>query len=303
MRVIITGGTGLIGSALSKHLADTGHEVVVLSRSPERHAGKMPKGVRVVGWDAQSAAGWGELADGAGAIVNLAGAGIADGRWSDARKKAILQSRLNAGKAVVEAIEAAQQKPGVLIQSSAVGYYGGGSREVKTESAPAGADFMAKVCASWEDSTAAVEAMGVRRVIIRTGIVLDEDEGALPKMLMPFKLFAGGPVGNGQQPLPWIHIDDEVRAIAYAITNESMQGPYNLTSPEKHDNESFGKVIGKVMHRPAFMPAPSFAMRLIFGEMADVLLEGQQAVPDKLQDAGFSFEYPTAESALREILS
>lgn len=302
MRVIITGGTGLIGSALSKHLAEAGHEVIVLSRSPERHAGSTPAGVRVVGWDAKTAEGWGALADGAGAIVNLAGAGIADGRWTESRKEAILQSRLGAGRAVVEAVEAAENKPEVLIQSSAVGYYGGGSREVKTESDPPGDDFLARVCKDWEASTEAVEAMGVRRVIIRTGIVLDEDEGALPKMLLPFKLFAGGPVGDGKQPFPWIHIEDEVRAIAHAITHSEMEGPYNLAGPEKHDNASFSKVIGKVMRRPAFMPAPGFAMRLVFGEMADVLLEGQQAVPDRLQATGFAFEYPTAESALRDIL-
>lgn len=303
MRVIITGGTGLIGSRLAAQQAQAGHEVIVLSRDPARHAGDLPAAVRAVAWDARSAAGWGELADGAGAIVNLAGAGIADGRWSAARKQAILQSRLDAGRAVVEAVRTAESKPKVVVQASAVGYYDSQVGGALNESAPPGSGFLPEVCQAWEASTEAVEGMGVRRAILRSGIVLAKEGGALPKMLLPFKLFAGGPVGSGKQPMPWIHIEDEVGAIRAIIEDESARGPFNLAGPEMHDNASFSRVIGRVMRRPAFMPAPTFAMRLVFGEMADVLLEGQPAVPARLQEMGYRFRFATAEAALRDILA
>ncbi|MCB0216263.1 MAG: TIGR01777 family protein [Caldilineae bacterium] len=302
MRVIITGGTGLIGRALASSLARDGHEVIVLSRDPSRHT-DLPAGVRAVRWDARSAADWGELADGAGAIVNLAGDNIAAGRWTAERKRRIRQSRIDAGRAVSEAIAAASNKPGVLVQASAVGYYGGQASGPLTEDAPSGDDFLAGVCRDWEASTAGVEAMGVRRVVTRIGVVLDGQGGALPRMLLPFKLFAGGPVGSGAQPFPWIHLDDVVGAMRFLIEDASASGVYNLSGPEPHDNASFSRVIGRVMHRPAFMPAPGFAMRLAFGEMADILLEGAQAVPARLEQAGYRFQQATAEAALREILS
>ena len=302
MRVIITGGTGLIGRALSSSLARDGHEVIVLSRDPGRHA-DLPAGVRAVSWDARSAAGWGELAEGAGAVVNLAGDNIAAGRWTAERKRRIRQSRVDAGRAVSEAIAAATDKPGVLVQASAVGYYGGQASGPLGEDAPSGDDFLASVCRDWEASTAGVEAMGVRRVVTRIGVVLDGQGGALPQMLLPFKLFAGGPVGSGKQPFPWIHLDDVVGAMRFLIEDASASGVYNLSGPEPQDNASFGRIIGRVMHRPAFMPAPGFAMRLVFGEMADILLEGQQAVPARLEQAGYRFRHASAEAALREILA
>lgn len=302
MRIIITGGTGLIGRPLSQALAAEGHEVIVLSRQPEK-VKNVPAGVKVQKWDGKSAEGWGELADGAGAIVNLAGAGIADQRWSAARKQLIRQSRIDAGKAVMEAIAAANAKPGVLIQASAVGYYGVQNGDAQlTESASPGGDFLSKVCFDWEASTAPVAKLGMRRAVIRTGVVLSNEGGAFPKQVLPFKLFAGGPVGSGKQWYPWIHIDDEVRAIQFLIVNERASGPFNLTAPNPVTNQEFGRLIGEVLGRPAFMPAPGFAMKIAFGEMSVILLEGQRAIPQKLLELGFKFKYETAQAALRALL-
>lgn len=301
MRVIIAGGTGLIGRPLAAVLISEGHEVVVLSRNPVTTK-NMPTGVTLTEWDGASAAGWGHLADGAGALINLAGEGIADGRWSEERKARILNSRVQAGEAMVQAIEQASAKPSVLIQASAVGYYGPRGDEVVTEASSPGSDYLARVCFAWEASSAAASKLGVRRPILRTGIVFSNDGGAFPKMLLPFRLFAGGPIGSGKQWYPWIHIDDEVRAILFLLNHGEADGPFNLAAPEPLTNKELAQVIGKVMGRPAFFPMPGFAMQAIFGEMATVLLDGQRAAPERLQALGFTFNYPTAEAALRALL-
>ncbi len=301
MKVIITGGTGLIGAALASSLAADRHDVIVLSRSPQK-ATNLPGSVQVVAWDGRSAKGWGRLADGADAMINLAGESIAEGRWTPERKRRIEQSRLEAGQAVVEAIQAATQKPGVLVQSSAVGYYGPGDNREIPEDTPPGNDFLARVCVAWEASTAAVEALGVRRVIIRTGIVLSAAGGALPRLLLPFKLGVGGPLGRGEQPFPWIHLDDEVAAIRFLLEHPTASGPFNLTAPQSLTNAQFGQVLAKVLRRPALLPTPAFALKLAFGEMASALLEGQQAVPRRLQELGFQFKYPQAAGALENLV-
>jgi uncharacterized protein (TIGR01777 family) len=300
MRVIITGGTGLIGRALAQSLVTDGHEVIVLTRNPNRSSG-LPTAVKLVVWNGESANGWSQFADSADAIVNLAGEGIADGRWSEERKRSIYLSRVNAGKAVMEAIEAATIKPKVLIQSSAVGYYGASDDRILTESAGPGADFLAQVCFDWEASTAGASSLGVRRVVIRTGIVLSNDGGAWPKIVLPFKLFAGGPMGNGKQYWPWIHLEDEVRAIRFLMENPEASGVYNLSAPTPLTSSEFAKVLGGVMGRPAFFPAPAPALKIALGEMSTVLLDGQRAVPQRLQDVGFTFKYASAESAFRAL--
>lgn len=305
MRVIITGGTGLIGRALANSLAHDKHEVIVLSRNKNRTAG-LASGVKVVEWDAKTAQGWGSLVDGAGAIVNLAGESIAGegfppSRWTPERKKRIRDSRISAGKAIVEAISAAKNKPAVLIQSSAVGYYGVHGDEEITESSPAGSDFLAGVAKEWEASTAAVDGMGIRRVIVRTGIVLSTKGGVLPQLSLPFKLFAGGPIGSGKQQMPWIHIDDEVAAIRYLMDTPTATGAFNLSAPEPLNNAALGRVMGRVMGRPAFIPTPGFVFKIAFGELATLLLDGQRAVPKRLLESGFSFKYADAESALRDL--
>ena len=307
MRVVITGGTGLIGRALSENLASDGHEVIVLSRSPER-ATHLPQGVLAERWDARTAEGWGHLAEGAGAIVNLAGASLAgEGffptRWTAERQRVIRESRINSSRAVVEAVARAEERPGVVVQSSAVGYYGFHGDEVLTEEDGPGNDWAARFTAQeWEPSTAAVEEMGVRRVVARTGVVLSTEGGALPRLLLPFRLFAGGPMGSGDQWYSWIHLQDQVRALRFLIESEEASGAYNLTAPDPMTNGDLAKLIGQIMGRPAFIPVPGFAMRTAFGEVAEVVLKGQRAVPQRLLDQGFAFQFASAEAALKDLL-
>jgi uncharacterized protein (TIGR01777 family) len=308
MRVLITGGTGLIGRALSASLASDGAEVIVLSRSPER-ATNLPAGVRAERWDAHTAAGWVHLADGADAIVNLAGANLSGGgllprRWTAERKRAIRDSRLDAGRAVVQAVSQASRKPGVVVQSSGVGYYGFRGDELLDEDASPGDDFLARLARDdWEPSTAPVEEMGIRRVVIRTAAVLDKDEGALPSMMLPFRLFVGGALGSGNQGLSWIHRADEVAAIRFLIDNREARGAFNLSAPNPITNASFGRALGRVLGRPYYFPVPALAMKLAFGQVTSVLLEGQRAVPHRLLDLGFVFRFPDLEAALRNLLA
>jgi hypothetical protein len=268
----------------------------------------LPGGVRVEGWDARTAQGWGHLADGADAIVNLAGSSIAGqgffpSRWTDEQRRLIRESRLNSSRAVVEAVAQAGQKPRVVIQASGVGYYGYRGDETLTEEAEPGDDWAARFTAEeWEPSTAAVEEMGVRRVVIRTGVVLSTDDGALPRLLLPFRLFVGGPMGNGKQWVSWIHPEDQARAIRFLLDNGEARGAYNLSAPDTVTNGELAKIIGKVMGRPSWIPVPGFALRLAFGEVAEVVLKGQQAVPQRLLDLGFEFQFPAAESAMKDLL-
>ncbi len=301
MRVLITGGSGLIGRALSANLARDGNEIIILSRQPERIVG-LPMGVSARWWDSHTTEGWSSLVDGTDAIINLAGENISSGRWSDERKHAILKSRSSAGQAVVQAVRAAARKPRIVIQASGIGYYGPYGDEEITEETPPGHDFLAQLAANWESSTASLESLGVRRAIIRTGVVLSIEGGALPRMLLPFRFFAGGRLGSGRQWFPWIHIADEVGAIRFLIENETANGPFNLTAPVPLNNAEFSRLLGQQLRRPALMPIPAFALRLLFGEMATVLLDGQRAIPRRLVQLGFTFQFPEAELALRDLL-
>ncbi len=301
MRIIIAGGSGLIGSALAKDLSDKGYEVIVLSRTPSAVQRWLPPGVRCLGWDGKTAQGWGELADGAKAIVNLAGVNLSQGRWTDARKRLILRSRTEPGQAVIEAIQSATSKPEVVVQASAVGYYGPHGDDQVTEQTPKGRDFLAEVCEKWEASTLGVEQVGVRRVIIRTGVVLAKNGGALPLMALPYRLFIGGPIGSGSQWLPWISLKDEATAIRFLIEDPSTSGPYNFSAPNPLTNKDFGRLLAKVLNRPAFVPAPAFFFRVAFGEMSTILLDGQRQIPRRLLDQGYIFQFPDAEAALRDI--
>lgn len=302
MRILVTGGTGLIGRALVADVRRDAHEVVVLSRNPAR-APDLAPGVEVQPWDGRTVAGWGPLVNGVDAVVNLAGENISSGRWTAARKARIAQSRLDAGRALVQAIAAATHKPRVLIQASAVGYYGPRGTEALTEDAPPGEDWLSQLAVEWEAVTRPVEDSGVRRAIIRTGVVLTRAGGALPKMALPFRFFIGGPVGSGRQILPWIHRADVVAAIRFLIDHADARGPFNLTAPEAPTNAEFGRALGRAMRHPAWLPVPGFALRLLFGEMATVLLTGQRAVPAKLQQLGFTFRFPTLDAALADIFN
>ncbi len=252
-------------------------------------------------WDGRSTQGWGHLADGAYAIVNLAGENIAEGRWTAERKRRIRQSRLNAGRAVVEAVQKAKQKPSVVVQASGVGYYGPRGDEEITEDFSPGSDFLGKLALKWEYSTAPVEDWGVRRVVIRTGVVLSLEGGALPRLLLPFRFFVGGPLGDGRQWVPWIHITDEVRAIRFLMEKEDARGPYNLTAPNPVTNRELVRVLGQVLRRPAWFPVPAPVLRLLLGEMSAVLLTGQRALPRRLLETGFAFRFPDIRSALQNL--
>lgn len=304
MKVLITGGTGLIGSALADSLVKDGHQVVVLTRNPNRKLNGLGA-VRLLKWDGRSGEGWSQELEGADAIVNLAGESIAPqaGRWTAERKKRIKQSRIDVTKAVVDGIRRVSQKPAVLIQGSAVGYYGTHDDEIIRENAPAGNDFLADVVKEWEAVSQPVEAMGVRRVLARTGVVFAKEGGPLPVLALPFKMFVGGPVGSGRQYLPWIHIDDEVAAIRFLIENDKASGPFNFTAPNPITNKEFAQVMGRVLGRPSFFPTPGFIMNLMLGEASTLALDGQRAVPNALQKAGYRFKFSHAESALRDLLS
>jgi uncharacterized protein (TIGR01777 family) len=300
-KIIIAGGTGLIGSALATDLAAIGHEIILLSRNPSKRPA-LPAITRALAWDGSTATGWGAEADGATAIVNLAGATISRPPWTEGYKRRILASRVNAGKAVVEAVSAAARKPGVVIQSSGVGYYGLHGDEVVTEETPAGTDFLARVCVEWEASTAAVEAQGTRQVVTRSGLVLSIKGGVLPVIALPFRFFVGGPVGSGRQYMPWIHIADEVAAVRFLIEHDTARGPFNLTAPHPETNKDLGKLLGRVLHRPSFVPTPGMPFKIMLGEMADLLLlGGQRAIPARLQQLGFQFRFPDTEPALRDL--
>lgn len=307
MRVIIMGGTGMIGRALAAELAGVGYEVIALSRNPARATGGQA-GVRAERWDGRTATGWGTLADGALAIVNLAGENLAGrgflpARWTAERKRLIRESRLLAGQAVVEAVTAAQTKPRVVIQASGIGHYGSRGDEILTEEAAAGTDFLAELTVAWEASTAPVTALGVRHVIIRSGVVLSPTEGALARLLLPYRFFVGGPFGNGRQWFSWIHPADEVAAIRFLIEHPTAHGPFNLCAPEPLTNAEFGRTLGRVLRRPSWLPVPAFALRLALGEVAGTVLDSQRGVPRKLLDLGFRFRFGDAESALRDLLA
>jgi len=297
MRVVITGGTGLIGGALAAELAGAGEDVVVLSRTPKPE--KAPPGTSIEGWDTQSVDSLASIIDGADAVVHLLGEGIASGRWSAARKREIEESRVRSSAAVAEAIGKASSKPGLLVQGSAVGFYGGDAWHEVDETAPAGRDYLAEVCKRWE---AASEGVDARRVVLRTGVVLSLAGGAFPKIVKPIKLGVGGKLGNGKQPFPWIHLADEVGAIRFLLAAEGAQGAFNLTAPGVLTNAEFTKVVGRVAGRPTLFPAPAVALKVVLGEMSTLLLDGQRAVPKGLLDAGYEFRFPDAESAVRDLL-
>ena len=306
MKILIAGGSGLIGREFVRQSLAAGDQPLVLTRQPEGSLA-LPAGAQAIQWDAKSAQGWGEIINTVDAVVNLAGENIAGekffpARWSDDRKARILRSRLDAGEALVEAIQAAENKPQVFVQSSAIGYYGTHGDQALTEKSSAGHDFVAEVSQQWEAVSKPVEALGVRRVIVRTGVVLSTLGGALPRMVLPYRLFAGGPFGHGRQWYSWIHLEDTAAALRFLIANPQASGPVNLTAPNPLTNANFGKALGKVLRRPSLVPLPGFIMRLMFGEVATVVLDGQRVLPEKLQTLGFAFRFLTAEDAFQNLL-
>ncbi|HUU64290.1 MAG TPA: TIGR01777 family oxidoreductase [Dehalococcoidia bacterium] len=300
MRVLITGGTGLIGKALAMELVGRGHDVTLLSRDPKKAIG-LPDEVRIERWDAHTADGWASLVDGAGAIVNLSGENIAAGRWTPERKRRIRESRLNAGQAVVRAIETVPNKPGVVVQASGIGIYGDCGDEEVTEETPPGHDFLAQFAIEWEHSTSRLQNLGVRWLAIRTGVVLSSAGGALGRMILP-RYFYARRFGSGLQWFPWIHIADEVGAISFLIENEAAYGSFNLSAPNPVTNAMFCERLGKELGRPVPIPIPSSLLSMFLGEMATALLYSQRAVPQRLLQMDFTFRFPGIDLALQDLL-
>lgn len=289
MRVFVTGGTGLIGRHLVQALARRGDTPVVQSRDPEKARRALPPGAEVVGTPA---------VDGCDAVINLAGEPILGGRWSAAFKERLVSSRVETTKRLVAAIAAAARPPRVLVNASAIGYYGVHGDEALDESSAAGADFLAGLCLSWEGAALAATC---RTVLLRTGLVLARDGGAMPRLLTAFRCGLGGPVAGGRQWVSWIHVDDVIGLILAAIDRDAVVGPLNATAPEPVTNATMARVIGRVLRRPAFLPAPGFAVRMALGEGAMLVTEGQKVLPRAALAAGYRFAFPDFEAAVRDV--
>lgn len=308
MAIILVGGSGLVGQGLAARLASQGRQVVILTRDPARR--KARPNITYRRWDGQTASGWADLAEGSEAIFNLAGESIGGTnlariflqRWSRARKNRILESRLSAGRAIVEALRAARVKPAMLVQMSAVGIYGPNDHPALEETAPPGGDFLAGVCPAWEASTEEAETLGVRRVVVRTGLVLSLRGGLFPVILLPFRLFVGGRLGSGLQGVSWIHAEDQARALLHLLDDQEARGVFNLTAPAPVSNSELGRAVARALHRPFWFPVPAFLLRILLGEKATLVLDGQRVIPAALTARGFTFQFPTLESALGDLL-
>lgn len=287
MRVAVTGATGTIGREVARQLSERGDQVVAVSRDPSA------AGIDAVGWDSLDLSGF-------DAVINLAGSPI-DQRWTDEGKKRIRESRLDSTRRVVEALRSADPRPRVLVSQSAEGYYPRGEAPVSEESGP-GSGFLSEVVQAWESEARKAEELGVRVVTARTGVVLSSNGGALPKMLTPFKLGVGGPVAGGSQPFPWIHVGDAAGALIFLLDTEAASGAVNLVAPEKHTNKTFTKTLGKVIKRPTVFPVPSFAIKMLYGEMGSTVTEGSNPDPAKLEQLGYRYDNPGLEGALRREL-
>jgi len=301
MKFIIAGGSGFIGRELVGRLHEAGDEVVLLSRNPSPTRQHIPSSVIVEQWDGVRAGSWTARLDGAAAVINLAGEPMGERRWSRRQKELIRDSRMNATRAIVEGIASATVKPEVLVNASAVGYYGDVPDDEVTEEYPPGSGLLAEVCRGWEAEALRARRMGVRVVLLRTSIALG-DGGALARMLMPFRFFVGGPLGSGRQWFPWIHRDDVVSAIEFGLRERSLEGPVNLAAPEPVRMADFCRTLGRVLHRPSWLPVPAIALKLLLGEMSAMVLTGQKVVPRKLLVAGFHFRFSRLETALQDIV-
>ncbi|MHC4193890.1 MAG: TIGR01777 family oxidoreductase [Planctomycetota bacterium] len=302
-RILITGATGFIGKPLSVELAKNGYDVVALSRRPAGAENLFAGQVKVAEWDATAAARWADLVDGSLAIINLVGENISTGRWTQKKKQLILQSRLDAGSAVTEAIQSARRKPQVLIQASGIGYYGDRGDESLDENSSDGTGFLADVARQWEQSVCGVQAQGVRLATIRLGIVLGAHGGVICRLVPLFHFFLGGHPGSGRQWLAWVHLEDVIGAIRFLLQNANCEGPFNVTAPEPILSKDFYNLLGKTMHRPAVFPMPAFALKLVLGEIAtELLLPSLRVSPQKLLEAGYRFKFPDLNVAFKDIL-
>ncbi|MBE9239875.1 TIGR01777 family oxidoreductase [Synechocystis salina] len=306
MKIILTGVTGFVGRSLVPLLHQQGHELTLLVRSVPKAQRLFPPSsfpqLKAIAYEATESGPWQEQVNGQDAVINLAGEPISE-RWTEAYKTAIFDSRKLGTEKLVEAIAKAERRPQVMISGSAIGYYGTSETETFTERSPAGDDFLAEVCQAWENAAHSVESLGVRLVILRIGIVLGADGGALGKMLPPFKLFAGGPLGSGEQWFSWIDRRDLVALIDKALTDPSLRGTFNATAPNPVKMKEFCHTLGKVLARPSWLPVPDIALELLLGEAAKLVLEGQKVLPEAIAKTDFQFQAPDLETSLRQILA
>ncbi|WP_036482481.1 TIGR01777 family oxidoreductase [Myxosarcina sp. GI1] len=305
MKIAITGATGLVGTRLVEKLNSEGHQILVFTRNSDKAKRIFPStaypNLEVIKYTPDTSGEWQKKVSGSDAVVNLAGEPLAE-RWTKSKKQAIMDSRKQVTEKIVEAIAQAKSKPQVLVSGSAIGYYGTSETATFEESSDSGNDFLARVCQEWEAAAKPAKEYGVRLVILRIGIVL-ANGGALGKMIGPFKMFAGGPIGSGKQWFSWIHREDLVNLICEAIANSNLEGVYNATAPNPVRMNQLSHTLGKVMNRPSWLPVPDFVLEMLLADGAQVVLEGQQVLPKRTQAAGFDYQYPELQPALTEIVS
>jgi hypothetical protein len=299
VKIVLTGATGMIGSLLTERWSNSDHSLVLLSRRPPAEIGVAKK--QWLAWQPGASGDWERAIDGADAVINLAGEPIAGKRWTPKQKEILRSSRVDGTRALVDAIAKAQVKPKLMISGSAVGYYGPHGDEALNEDSKPGDDFLARLCVDWEAQAQKAESLGVRVCFLRTGIVLAKGEGALKKMVPPFKMFFGGPLGSGRQWMPWIHIEDEIGLIQFLIDNEGARGAFNGIAPNPVTMAEFSKTLGGVLNRPSWARVPPFVLALMVGEMAEMLLNGQRAIPAAASKLGFKFQYPSLKLALASL--
>jgi uncharacterized protein (TIGR01777 family) len=300
-RVVVAGATGLIGRSLCRQLLERGYELTVFSRDSAAAKRRVPGAHGYVDWSPAESGPWASAIDGAYAVVNLAGAPVSGHRWTERYKREIRESRVVGTRGLVRAMLRAGRRPQVFVAGSAVGYYGFRDDTPIYEATGPGDDFLARVCVEWENEALQAEAGGIRTVRLRTGIVLSLEEGALPQMLLPFRFFGGGPILPGTQWIPWVHLADQVDLILFALESERVSGALNATAPEPLRNRDFAALLGEHYGTPSWLPVPGFGLRVLLGEVADTISEGQRALPRAALDAGYQFRFATADAALRDL--
>lgn len=295
MKVLISGGTGFLGRNLARSLIHDGHQVYILTRGDH-----VPSGAQAVQWDAKTTTGWGYLVNEMDVVIHLAGKSLSSWPWTSATKQAFHDSRILPGLALAEAIQKATQRPSLFIQQSGINHYGL-SGDLADESTPPADDFLAQLTVKWEEATQSLEEIGVRRVVVRSAVVLGNGEGLMPLMALPVQMFIGGPLGSGNQAMPWIHIKDWVGAVRHLIDNKNARGAYNLIAPTPTSNADFNRALAEVLHRPYWFPFPAFLMRNLLGEMNVLILEGRFSQPKRLTESGYQFQFSAAREAFHDL--